>query len=152
MLKVEIQKYKNIHIENIDSIRDGLQKTISDFSVNSEITKIRKSIEEYFFSIGFTKKIKLNSRLNLSITGGKQDCGLCVQLGNIARYYADLVKLNYMYKQNIINKSIYICFSKSFEKKCSSGNLATMERISKELEVMKGADLPILFLTIEDYD
>ena len=89
---------------------------------------------------GWTGKRKIfPSTSSITITSTKDGIGLCVQLGNIARYYADVVKLNHLYCIGSISEGVLIVYHKEATRELFSGggNLATFERVTKELDLMQ---------------
>jgi hypothetical protein len=57
---------------------------------------------------GWSDEISLSSDAKISITSKKSNIGLCLQTGNMGRFYADLIKLEFLHKQGVIAAGIYI--------------------------------------------
>ena len=102
--------------------------------------------------IGWSGKRKLfPSTSSISITSLKGRMGLCLQLGNIARYYADIVKLQHMHHSRSISEGVLNVYHSEAASKlfASGGNLATYERVRKELELMSGSiSFPITLIGV----
>ena len=139
LVSVYKQNLDNRHNEaEIDSLiaeLEGMTKPLtkdsrSDFK-DDIIGKMRGS--------GWTGKRKIfPSTSSITITSTKDGIGLCLQLGNIARYYADVVKLQHLYCTGSISEGVLIVYHMGAAKELFSGggNLATFERVTKELDLM----------------
>ena len=97
-----------------------------------------------FYAVGWSNKVKVASELEITITSRKDNVGLCIQFGNMARMYADLLKTQYMCDKGSIALAIMIVPTTEFARELGS-NLANFERLVKELKVFKRTiTLPIL--------
>jgi len=120
----------------------GLVDTLK--AMKSLLTKDRRSefkddVIEEIRKVGWSGERKIfPSTSNISITSTKRDLGLCLQLGNIARYYADIVKLQHMHHTGRISQGILIVYHGEAARRLFSGggNLATFERVTRELQLM----------------
>ena len=111
----------------------------------------RKLIQEKIESIGWSGKVAISSASNITISSIKGDIGLCVQTGNVARYYADIVKLEYLFSEQKIENAILFVPTKDFAYKLYSqgGALTTFERVVAELDVFKKIiKIPIIVVGI----
>jgi hypothetical protein len=77
----------------------------------------------------------------------KNRTALCVQTGNAARVYADLLKLQALNTAGKIDSAVCLLFTKSAGKKVGS-NLASFERLVLELRtVLRGVvTVPLLVI------
>ena len=110
---------------------------------------INKSISESFNSFGWGDDIRLkNSRLSISFL--KSKVGLCVQLGNVARMYADILKLCYLYDEGIIDVGS-ISVPHKIESRILGQNYARYDRLIKEVELFqKIIKVPILIIGLSN--
>jgi len=72
----------------------------------------------------------------LTITFLKKKVGICFQIGNVARTYADILKLSQLNKKGIIDVGVIIVPHKN-ESKLMGANYAQFERLVKELAQFK---------------
>ena len=78
----------------------------------------------------------------------KRKVGLCVQLGNIARMYADLLKMQLMYEKQMIDIGIIVVPMK-LESKSLGSNHVQFERLVAELKIFdKIINLPLVVIGI----
>jgi hypothetical protein len=70
---------------------------------------------------------------SIYITGMSDDkTGLCIQTGNFARVYADLMKLQAMYVADYIEQALIVVPSKAMSVRLGS-NIASYDRLTREL-------------------
>ena len=87
---------------------------------------------------------------NLKINGIKNNTGLALQTGNVARFYADVLKLQWLYEENKIKNAIYVCLSKEAQKESYLSNTIHIERALREIDFFdKIITLPILFISLD---
>lgn len=85
----------------------------------------------------------------MTITSSKSDIGLCIQTGNMARIYADLMKLQAMYLNNHIKAAVIILPSQEAAKHMGD-NIAQANRLQRELEIFKKAyHVPTIVYALE---
>jgi len=111
--------------------------------INDELTAIMKDIEILFtddsrkfrsefrnglISKGYPSEVQLSLDHRITITTMKENVGICLQLGNIARAPYDLLKLGYFYNLDNTFQGIIICPIDS------DGNRAYFERVVSELK------------------
>lgn len=97
--------------------------------------KIKKYVANKFNQLGWGDKIKVgNSKLTINFK--KPGVGVCFQLGNVARTYADILKLMELYSRNSIEVGV-IYVAHSIEAKKMGTNYAHYERLVKELELFR---------------
>lgn len=76
----------------------------------------------------------------------KDKTGLCIQTGNMARVYADLLKLQALFSRRTIDSGILILATV----KCGrqfGGNVASYERVLRELDIFdKVVTMPLVVI------
>lgn len=102
---------------------------------------IKTTINKQLRLFGWTDNVPIDPRLNLTINYMKQDIGFILQLGNVARTYADLVKLNYLGSKGVISLAV-IAVACKHEANLLGANYAYFERLVNEVNIFKS-----LFLT-----
>jgi hypothetical protein len=120
------------------------QLTISPF----KCAELKKCLKKILKRNGWSNPVRVLKYANITITSLKGKTGLCIQFGNVARFYADILKLQQMFNDEHISNAIYIILTKITAKKCGS-NIANYERFTKELKYFKDIiNLPVLVLGI----
>lgn len=78
----------------------------------------------------------LAAHSQISLTSSNDDHILCFQTGNMGRFYADLLKLQYVFKNKKAKVAFYLIPSKDAAKKIGS-NIANFDRFTSELNLFK---------------
>lgn len=113
---------------------------------NTEL--IKKYLSSEFNKSGWADRVKINKKSNLTINFIKDRVGLCIQLGNVARTYADLLKISYLVQQKGIKAGIIIVPGEK-ESKLLGANYANFERLVREIMLFSEIiDAPILILSL----
>jgi hypothetical protein len=85
----------------------------------------------------------------MTITSMKNNVGLCLQTGNMARIYADLMKLQALYLDNAIKAAAIVLPSQPVASRLGS-NIANAKRLERELEIfVKVYHVPTLVFALE---
>lgn len=120
------------------AVYNGVQTTLEKMSWKT--TDSAKDFRENFLhelsKIGWSDAIRIDARSKISITSLFDSTGLCVQTGNMSRFYADLLKLETLYKKRIIRGGIYVLPTHKWAKVMGS-NIACYERFIEELDIFK---------------
>lgn len=112
-------------------------------------TTIVKAVVDGLIMRGWSGEVRVSQESNMTITSMKQDAGLCMQAGNMARMYADLMKLQTLYLDNAIKSAIYILPSKPVARAIGS-NIVQADRLDRELKIFKKAyHVPTLIFALE---
>lgn len=112
-------------------------------------TRVRNLISENLHNKGWSGSVVLHAENNISITSMKNNIGLCLQTGNMARFYADLLKLQYLYSHDKIESAIYILPTKSASRQMGD-NMVNFERFTEEVSIFRVIiTVPILTLGFE---
>lgn len=97
---------------------------------------------------GWSDETILSPDAKISITARKGETGLCVQTGNMGRFYADLLKLEYLYKEGMIQAAVYVLPEKRLAKQWGE-NIANFDRFTNELTIFsKIINTPMLVIAI----
>lgn len=98
---------------------------------------------------GWPDEIVISANSDMTLTSQRSRLGLCIQLGNYARLYADLLKLNQAYSDDLISCGAIILPSRDSAKVFGS-NFANSHRLIRELEVFRTTILcPIAVFSLE---
>lgn len=116
----------------------NLWKELSDVLTASNLNfgtnppkEIKSIICERFNQKGWADKVKVGTS-NLTISFLKSKVGICFQIGNVARTYADILKLSQLNNKGIIDVGVIIVPHK-LESKKMGANYAQFDRLAKEL-------------------
>ena len=112
-------------------------------------TKIRDQLIAKLKELGWSGEIKLAADSDMTVTSTKNEIGLCLQTGNMARMYADLIKLQTMFLDNQIKAAVILVPSQDTAKLLGS-NIAQAKRLERELTIFKKAyHVPTLIYALE---
>lgn len=98
--------------------------------------RLRKLLLSEIKSVGWSDDFKIDAHSQISLTSCNDDHALCLQTGNMSRFYADLLKLQYVYKNKKAFAAFYLIPSKEAAKNMGS-NIAHFERFVFELQLFK---------------
>lgn len=117
---------------------------------NNRATAFRLSVAREMFLRGWSDRVPVAIRQSkLTISSIKERTGLCVQFGNFARVYADLLKLEALRRAGHINSAILVVLDDELARRLGS-NLARFERVERELKVFHSVlECPILLLGLQ---
>ncbi len=117
--------------------------------VRGAAPKIRDEILGNLKALGWSGKVPVAKGSDITITAMREDVGLCLQTGNMARMYADLVKLQTLYLDNAIKAAVLIVPSEPVALLLGS-NIAQAKRLERELDIFKKAyHVPTLVYALE---
>ena len=121
------------------TIKASMYQDILSFMANSPrkiakygIRSFNRELNEHLMQKGWSSNIILSRKSKITINAYKNGIGLCTQTGNVARMYADLLKLQAMYRNKTIKGAIYIIPKKECAKTIGQ-NVANFERLQNEL-------------------
>jgi hypothetical protein len=95
-------------------------------------TELRNAILEELRKNGWSGEIRINARHNITLTGMKDRTAICIQTGNMARFYADLLKIQAHYQRGNIESAVYIVPTAEAARQMGE-NMANFERLTSEL-------------------
>lgn len=129
-------------VAELRSIIEEYKKPLGHY----KISDFKKYLLPAINKKGWSDKYYLDRTSKITITSIKCGIGLCIQTGNMARMYADLLKLQALYSRTMINGGILIIptalCGRSF-----GGNVASYERVIRELSIFdKVITLPLLIV------
>ncbi len=127
---------------------------LNEIDFKAELYKtasLRKEILGKLTFRGWSSEIRVSEQARITITSKNGNVGLCLQIGNMARFYADLLKLETMYENGQIDSAIYITLLQE-DSRLMGSNLANFTRLSNELENIfnKVIKIPLLIIGVGD--
>lgn len=103
------------------------------WSLSDSTQEFRDSLMFELGRYGWSDPVRIDARSKINITSIFDKTGLCIQTGNISRVYADLLKLETLYKRKIITGGIYVIPTTRWGKYLKASNMACYERLVEEL-------------------
>lgn len=98
---------------------------------------------------GWSGEVPVSRDSDMTITSMKDGIGLCMQTGNMARMYADLIKLQTLYLDNAITAAVIVLPSQPLALQIGD-NIAQATRLERELEIFRKAyHVPTLLIALE---
>lgn len=114
-----------------DSVLDVIEGL--DYSLGKyDIKHFKDDLSDQLKTRGWSGKVNLSVKSSISITSILRNVGLCTQTGNMARMYADILKLQALYMDEKIIAAIFVLPTKE----CANsfgGNVANYDRFLNEL-------------------
>lgn len=134
------------------AIQKEIESAIKAITVKPALgtaTKLRDAFLAHLKSSGWSSKVAVSIDSDMTITSMKGDIGLCMQTGNMARMYADLIKLQTMYLNNAIKSAALVVPSQQVAALLGS-NIAQATRLERELVIFRKAyHVPTLIFALE---
>lgn len=110
---------------------------------------LRKAILGSLKESGWAMSVAVAAGSDITITAMKGEVGLCLQTGNMARMYADLIKLQTLYLDNVIRSAAILVPSEALARTLGS-NVAQSRRLDRELDIFRKAyHVPTLVYSLE---
>ena len=110
---------------------------------------IRQELLNALTQRGWSSEVPIAIDSDITITSMKSRVGLCLQTGNVARTYADLLKLQTLFTNGAITSGIIIVPSSQAAPVIGS-NLANSARLEKELTIFRDVvTLPLVLVSFE---
>jgi len=137
------------------NIQDPLLKRLNAgaFQLTKGATiEFRAKLGRVFKELGWSSRVQVAQESKISITALNGDVGLCLQLGNMARFYADLLKIQVLFFNRRISSSIYVLPTRNAARELGK-NVTNYERMIRELQFYKDIiTVPIIVVGIENED
>ena len=120
--------------------------SIGELSETPSITK--RAVSDSFLEEGWAENFKLPES-NLYVSFKKDRIACCVQLGNVARVYADLLKLQNLFDRAVVDRALLFVPSDELSKRFGA-NHASFGRTVRDVETLaKSLTCPILVVSLE---
>lgn len=147
-MRTEIYNYRSGQQIVPDNARDSVIESIEEIGYTIERNDIRGFNKELLIKLrarGWSASYPLSVYSKISITSVFDTIGLCIQTGNVARSYADMLKLQALYTDGKISAGILVLPIKECADNFGS-NIASYERFLRELSFVfsKVITVPLL--------
>ena len=93
------------------AVRAQVSEAIGAIDVKPERGAARRIRAQFIGGLrlnGWSDEVTVSRGSDMSITSMKDDVGLCLQTGNMARMYADLIKLQTLYFDNAVSSAVIV--------------------------------------------
>ena len=111
---------------------------------------IRAVMRDRLTVLGWSDRVRIKSSCGITISAMNRGIGLCVQTGNMARFYADLMKLQLVFADGLANGALYVIPTKRAAQELGS-NVVNYERVVAEARLFaKIITVPLVVLGFED--
>lgn len=111
---------------------------------------LRRQFLDAIMCAGWSGEFVLQATVSdISITSVNRTTGLCLQVGgNMSRFYADLLKLQSLYLENVIAHGVFVLPARSVAVELGD-NTANADRLIRELPIFrKVITLPLAVYTL----
>jgi hypothetical protein len=151
-----VRSYKYSHCAGDTSVPKSHQKDIETAiaaiavkPVEGSAAKIRDAFLTTLKTLGWSGEVQVSKDSDMTITSSKDDVGLCLQTGNVARIYADIIKLQVLYFNNAISSAAIVVPSQEIARAIGK-NIAQAKRLERELDIFKKAyHVPTIVYALE---
>lgn len=111
--------------------------------------EIRNHLRDQLTNAGWSYNVRIDPRLDLTITGMSRDLAFQVQTGNISRAMYDLLKLQYLYEQRKIEAAALAVPTKEAADIIAS-NVSHVDRVWGELQFFdRIVTVPLIVIAFE---
>ena len=132
--------------EILESVEQVILNVKLPFKKNG-VSVIKTEILNGLYFKGWCEEVQIDKASKISITSIYEKIGLCLQTGNISRIYADLLKLQTLFANDVISAGIII-LPNSESAKLLGSNMANSERLIRELPIYKSAiSVPLVIIS-----
>jgi len=133
-------------------ILEGVVASVAAVDVRVERGAARRIRDQFVAELrtrGWSSEVTVARGSDMSITSMREGIGLCLQTGNMARMYADLIKLQTLYLDNAIEAAILVLPSQPVALSIGD-NIAQSARLERELEIFRKVFyVPSLVVSLE---
>lgn len=119
--------------------------------VKGRVPQIRHDIIHRLQQEGWSNEVRLDPSSNITITGMRGRVGLCVQLGNVSRTYADLMKLQTLFLRGSLDAGI-ILLPGYTASHIFGPSIADGDRLERELKIFAAVISMPLWVVSFDVD
>ena len=141
---LEIIKSKNI----LSEIEACINEVDIDFKRGNP-SAIKNAVSDNFNRQGWADRINVkDSRLTINFL--KSRIGVCLQIGNVARMYADILKLCYLFDVGLIDAGV-LCVPHQYESSLLGANYARFDRLRNEIMLFQNIiNSPLLLVCLSN--
>ena len=151
-MKTQIYNHRNgekiVPEDIINGILEVLHGTNSEIKL--KITReFRNGLYEQLYKKGWSDEMRLDTESHITLASYMKGVGLCIQTGNAARIYADLLKMQTLFVKGKISSGIIVVPQNETAKKMGKG-MANYERLLRELPIFSQViTMPIVVIGFE---
>ena len=152
-MRIEEYSYRGatgiIPLNMQEQVRDTLRHIAAPIQ-HRGAPKIRQEVTACLRSLGWSNQVRLDSTSHITISAVKDHVGICVQLGNVSRIYADLLKLQTLFIRDSIGAGVIILPTPQAARTLGQ-NIANSARLQRELTIFNAVvTLPLWLVSFDD--
>jgi len=118
-----------------EDVQSSLQKTIVVWGKGAS-PELRNGVLKALSNRGWVTNVRVSAKLGITVTAMKGKYALSVQTGNMARYYSDVMKQQYLFATKKIVGGLLVVPQAGPSRKMGS-NIANFGRVSRELRAFE---------------
>lgn len=126
-----------------------LRRSLESMPEHQTTLSLRKQILSVLHQSGWSGNTRIDASSKISVTAMNGGVALCLQTGNMGRLYADLLKLQCLYKKRSASAGIYLVLTSRAAKQLGS-NLVNFERLTTEINIFRGIiSIPLVVIGLD---
>jgi hypothetical protein len=130
----------------LDSVEQVILNVKLPFRKNG-VSAIKDEILKGLYAAGWSEEVQIDNTSKVTITSMFEKFGLCLQTGNVGRMYADLIKLQTLFVNDVISAGIMAVPDKKAARSLGS-NIVNSDRLMRELSIYKSViSLPLVIIS-----
>ena len=136
--------------ENTESLASEVIRSLLPLPSSATNSRLMRAFwEERLLEEGWVKGLAVgNSRL--SIGYAKARIGMCIQMGNTSRVYADLLKLETLFRLKVIDQAVLVVPSDEYSTTLGT-NYANFNRVEQDIQAFSPTiSVPILLISVDN--
>ncbi len=137
-------------VQNVDALAKTVISSLLPLPPEATTSrKMRDYWEEALLGDGWIKGLTVGtSRLSIGYALGAT--GMCIQLGNTSRVYADLLKLETLFRLGSISQAVLVVPSDEYSQSLGT-NYANFNRAEQDIKALRATiTVPILLISIDN--
>lgn len=125
----------------------GVISSVSIQPARGKARSIKSKMLDGLRDVGWSMPIRLSEHSGITITSSKNGVGLCQQVaGNMARGYADLLKLQTLYQKEVLSAGVFLMPTK-IAAEALGDNVFNYDRIKREMVIFeKTVTIPLVII------
>ena len=129
---------------DIDFVRESV--ALAQSNLHRGTRTFREHLMRRLATKGWSGQVRVDSRSKITISSMRGTLAMCVQTGNMSRMYADLLKLETLYRKGLITCALYVLPCRDLAGQIGS-NIAAFERLVEELSIFEvTVTVPVLVI------
>jgi hypothetical protein len=134
----------------VDSLATDVTKSLVPIPNSATNSRLMRAFwEERLLEEGWIKGLAVGTS-RLSIGYARDRTGMCIQMGNTSRVYADLLKLETLFRLKAIDQAVLVVPSDEYSATLGT-NYANFNRVEQDIQAFSPTiTVPILLISIDN--